>query len=334
MPHTFLNEALKPLKPYLNDPGIIEICVNRPQQVFIERAGVSGMEYFFLEDLSEKRIQQIGERVAQTTSQSVNAATPLLSTELPTGERIQVVLPPAAPEGGSLTIRKQVVRNLRLEDYKVSGALKNITVSQSGLSALEEDLVTLLKDNTEDSIEKFLGKAAQNRVSMVISGGTGSGKTTFLNMLLNEIAETERLITIEDTKELNPPQKNTVSLLYSRNDQGMAKVDAEQLVAASLRMRPDRILIGELRGTETLSFLEAINTGHPGSLTTVHANSPNEAYHRLANLILKSSNGLTKQDILDDLKRSIPLVIQIGHEGVQRGRIKEIFYAPAFTTGE
>jgi type IV secretion system protein VirB11 len=272
----------------------------------------------------------LAERVASATEQSVNSETPLLSAALPTGERFQAILPPAAPDGGAISIRRQVVRDLTLDDYESSGSLGFVRVaSDIGLSEDEETLVQLLR---ERQIKDFLRCAVGARVSIIVSGGTTSGKTTLLNALLKEIPSHERIITIEDTPELRPPNPNALKLVASKNDQGIAQVDLQKLVEASLRMRPDRLLLGELRGVEAFSFLRAVNTGHPGSLTTVHADSPRGAYEALALMVMQSGVKLSKDEILAYLRAVIPIVVQLGRRDGRRV-VTDILYARAHDRG-
>ena len=271
-----------------------EISVNRPGELFVERLGVSSMERVEDAQFTADWIRTLSERVAGSTNQVVNDEHPILSASLPSGERFQCVLPPAAPEGGALSIRKQVIHDIGLDVYQRRGAFEHTRVGrQLPLSAAEEELVVMMQRDF-DAME-FLRAAVRLRVSIVVSGGTSTGKTTFLNALLKEIPDEERIVTIEDTRELKPITPNTVALLASKGDQGRAKVTQQQLLEASLRMRPDRLMLGELRGAEAFSFLQAINTGHPGSLTTVHANSGRSAYERLALMVMQSGMDLKKQ---------------------------------------
>ena len=246
------------------------------------------MERFAVPELTRGAIIQIAERVAAEVAQSVNEETPLLSAAMPHGERFQGVLSPAAPDGGAFSIRKQVISDLTLEDYLRFGALDDVRVSGPKLSAdedvsdLDRELAEKLQDQTAEGVADFLRFAIRNSVTMFISGGTSSGKTTFLNALLKEVPETERVFSIEDTRELKPPQPNYLALLASKGDQGKSRVTIQNLLEAALRLRPDRIFLGEIRGAEAYSFLQAVNTGHPGSLTTLHADSPRGAFERIA----------------------------------------------------
>ena len=323
--HYFLYRALAPLKPFLDDRDVVEISVNRPGQVYVERLGAAHMEFHDIPELTTAEIVNIGERVAASTNQFVSPANPILSAALPTGERIQVVLPPAASDGGTLSIRKQVVSDFTLEDYRDQGSLDEVTVAVGGLSETDEELTGQL---SQKDIYGFIRTAIVNRVSILISGGTSSGKTTFLNACLKSVAEHERIITLEDTRELFPPQKNAVHLLASRGDQGTANVTIQSLLEASLRMRPDRLFVGEVRGAEAFAFLRAINTGHPGSMSTVHADTPLGAYEQLAMMVMQSglSAAYPKADLISYIRQVIPIVIQLRREGGRRG-VSEISFA-------
>ena len=325
--------AFAPLRDFLNAPDTIEICINKPGVVFVERAQAnkSGarMTRHVVRELTGERIRFMAERIAAASYQFINEEEPLLSAALPGGARVQVVLPPAALDGGAIVIRKQVARQLSLANYAASGALRSARVisEADGLSDDEQALCELL---ARDNVETFLREAMRRRVSMMISGGTGSGKTTFLNAVMQEIPSDERIVTIEDTPELMPPQDNHVRLIASRGNQSIARIDPRHLVEASLRMRPDRLLLGEVRGSEALDFLQAINTGHPGSLSTVHANSPRAAYTRLALLVMQNHGGigLSKAEIIETLRTTLPLVVQPGRRDGRPGVVCEIFYDP------
>lgn len=326
----FLDKALERLKPFLSDGRVSEISVNRPGELFVERVGVAGMERVVDQQFSAEWIRTLSERVAGSTNQVVNDERPILSASLPTGERFQCVLPPAAPDGGAISIRKQVIHDIGLDIYKSRGAFDDTKVGrQLRLSAAEEQLAAMMQGDVD--VLQFLRTAVRSRVSIAVSGGTSTGKSTFLNALLKEVPEEERIVTIEDTRELRPITPNTVALIASKGDQGRAKVTPQELLEASLRMRPDRVMLGELRGEEAFSFLQAINTGHPGSLTTVHANSARDAYDRLALMVLQSGVTLRKQEIIDYLKEVIPVVVQLERLPDGRRVVSEIVFTKADT---
>ena len=321
----FLDRAFEPLRGFLDDRHVVEISVNQPGEVYVERLGAIAMERFSLPELTRGEIENIGERVAANSNQFVSASKPLLSAALPTGERIQVVLPPAAPSGGAFSIRKQVINELSLEEYRDLGALDKVSVTSNGLSKIDQELIRLLKSN---KVYEFVTHAIRSRVSILISGGTSSGKTTFLNACLKTIDPGERIITLEDTRELFPPQPNTLNLIASKGDQGTADVTIQHLLEASLRMRPDRLFVGEIRGSEAFAFLRAINTGHPGSMSTVHADTPAGAYEQLVMMMMQSGMGssFSKADLLDYIRMVIPIVIQLKRSGGMRG-VSEIYFS-------
>lgn len=296
---------------------MVEILINRPGEVFVEILGQTAMERHDRPEITADLIRIMAERVAGWSDQSVNEETPLLSAALPTGERFQAILPPAAPDGGAIAIRKQVVRDLTLDDYAKLGAFERARVSQSGaLSDADRTLNTLL---AAGDLLGFLRAAIKARTSILISGGTSTGKTTFLNALLKCVPEDDRIISIEDTRELNPRQMNYVPLVASKGEQGLSRATIQNLLEASLRMRPDRIFLGELRGAEAYAFLRAVNTGHPGSLTTVHADSPDMAYEQLMLMVLQAKLGLKREEIIAYVRAVMPICVQLTREGGFRG---------------
>lgn len=321
----FLNRALAPLRAFLDDPEVVEISVNRPGVVYVERLGAEQMEFHRLDQLTTGEIVNLGERIAAASNQFISVESPLLSANLPSGERIQIVLPPAARDGGAISIRKQIVSNFSLEDYRDNDALTGAVIALGGLSETDRTLIRLLR---EGDIYGFIRTAVARRVSILISGGTSTGKTTFLNACLKSASLQDRIITLEDTRELLPPQPNVVHLIASRGSQGTADVTIQSLLEASLRMRPDRLFVGEVRGSEAFAFLRAINTGHPGSMSTVHADTPLGAYEQLAMMVMQAglSAAYPKVDLISYIQNVIPIVIQLVREGGRR-RVSEIFFA-------
>lgn len=314
---------LEPYSRFLNEEDVIEISVNKPGGIFVERAGKSEMEFYKNEEITRKTIERLAQYIAGQNEQYINSAKPLLSGALPGHERIQMVLSPAAIEGGALSIRKQYIKNITLEEYNDMGAFSFVKKKQTK-SEIGERLSRLLD---QQNYLEFLQVAIKSRISILISGGTNTGKTTFLNACLASIPAHERIITIQDTDELNPPQKNVLKLIASKGKQGVADVTIPELMEASLRLRPDRLLIGELRGEEAFSFLRAVNTGHPGSMTTVHANDPRGAYQQLMLMVLQSSagKGLDREFLEHYIKTVMPVVIQFSRQGEERG-ISEVYY--------
>lgn len=314
---------LKPYAAALADKNVIEISVNRPGGFFVEKAGQADMEYRPNAAVTKESIETFAQYIAAKNNQYVNTAKPLFSGTLPTHERIQIVLSPSAAEGGAISIRKQYVQNISLDEYAKLGAFNNVKPA-SAQNTLAAQLSRLLDAK---NYVAFIKQAIKSKISLLISGGTNTGKTTFLNACLREIPAGERIITIEDTRELNPPQTNVLKLLASKGDQGTADVTIGDLLEASLRLRPDRILIGELRGSEAFAFLRAINTGHPGSMTTVHANDTAGAYQQLELMALQSAAGksLSREFLEKYIKTVMPVVIQLAKRGKERG-VEQIYY--------
>ena len=312
----FLRLSCEPIRQWLENPKIIEIMVNRPGEVWVEELGCPELRSFAVPALTRDEIRTIAERIAAFTRQAVNEETPLLSAAMPHGERSQGVLAPASPQGGAFSIRKQVISDLGLDDYVALGAFDGVNVrgvktEPDDISELDRALLTKPEDPSPRARAEFLKFAVRNAVTMIISGGTSSGKTTFLNALLKEVPFSERVISIEDTRELKPPHPNYLELLASKGDQGKSRVTVQDLLEASLRLRPDRIFLGEIRGAEAFTFLQAINTGHPGSLTTLHADSTEGAFERIALATLQAGLGLTRSEILDYARFVVPIVVQL-----------------------
>jgi len=313
----FLDRALAPIRPWLDDDQVVEICANGPGEVWVERFGQSAMERHEVAALTETAIGHLAERIAGHSGQSVNEEHPLLSAALPTGERFQGVMPPATTSGGAFAIRKQVIKEMGLDDYRKLGSFdKVVTVDEGALSDVDRRLCEYLDTGR---LEDFIRLAVVNRYSILLAGGTSSGKTTFLNAILKEVPAEERIITIEDTREVKPVQKNYLPLVASKGDQGEARVTVETLLQASMRLRPDRIFLGEIRGAEAYSFLRAINTGHPGSITTVHADSPAGAFEQLALMVMQAGLGLRRDEIVGYIRSVLPIVIQQTKIGGWRG---------------
>ncbi len=234
---------------------------------------------------------------------------------LPDGSRVQIVAPPATRSAMAFAFRKHVVAELGLGDYLRNGAFAQ-TSFRIGKEAELNPMPA--PADSPDGHAAFLAEAVRERRNILISGGTSSGKTTLLNALMREIPADDRLILIEDTPELRLGHANAVGLLATKGEQGEARVKADDLLQAALRMRPDRIIVGELRGSEAYTFLRAVNTGHPGSLTTIHADSPDRAIEQLALIVLQSGTQLTRQDIVHYIRSVVDLVVQLERRDGQR----------------
>ncbi len=312
--NVYLGAFLAPLAPWLSRPEVTDLLVNAPGEVWVETA-VEGMRREAAVGLDETTLQRLVRQIAAYGSQGVNREQPLLSATLPDGARVQVVAPPATRGGTVLAVRKHLISDLSLEELSGSGLFNR---PEGGAGAESDDEVLADRLNNGDRLG-FLREAVRRRKTIVISGGTGSGKTTLLNALVKEIDASERLVVIEDAAEVRLDHPNSVGLIAVRGDMGEARVDADALLAASLRLRPDRILLGELRGSEAFAFLRAVNSGHPGSITTIHADSPAGALDQIGLLALTSGLDLGWDKVQAYVSRVIDVVVQIERtEGVRR----------------
>lgn len=283
-----------PLERLLADDTVSDIMVNGPQQVYVERAG--RMELTDMSFRDDGHVLNIATRIVSAAGRRVDETTPLVDARLPDGSRINVTIPPLALDGPTLTIRKFPKDELHLADL----------VARSSMSP---------------AMAAFLRLAAKMRLNLLISGGTGSGKTTLLNAISREIPASERIVTIEDAAELRLQQPHVVRLeTRPPTIEGLGEITMRHLFRNSLRMRPDRIIIGEVRGDEAFDLLQAMNTGHDGSMSTLHANSPREALTRLENMIAMSGIALPVAFIRQQMKDAIHLVVQIARmrDGVRR----------------
>ncbi len=322
-----LQWVLTPLHEYLSAPGVSELCINRPGEVFIESG--AGWRREAAPHLDWPWCRRFAKLVANYTRQRIDESSPLLSASLPTGERVQIVLPPATTQGtAAITIRRPSSEVWSIETLAKRGIFRPLQQRAARNLSVQEELTALLAAGDH---EGFMRRAVLTRQNILVSGPTGSGKTTWTKALIREIPSDERLITIEDAAELVLDRHpNHVRLFYSKDDQGLARVHPKQLLESCLRMRPDRILLAELRAEEAFDYLRNVNSGHPGSITSVHAGSCALAFEQLVLLIKQSVAGreLARHDIKHLLRLLIDVVIQFGVEKQQR-HIKEIWYAPA-----
>jgi len=312
---TQLRLALKPFAAYLDQKDVSELCVNVPGELWVERSGQVKMERIEDDTISSKNLMRLAKLLAGLTDQSVNEENPLLSTRLPTGERVQFVTQPASPKGVAVSIRKQTMVDLTLDDYEKFGAFETIKANLNKEQEVNDQLRVLLD---KGDIKAFIDMAVKTKKNIIVSGGTSTGKTTFLNALMKSMSPDERIITIEDTAEVEPPHGNWLSMLASKGGQGTAKVDIQDLLEASLRLRPDRIFLGELRGKEAFSFLRAVNTGHPGSISTVHADTPDGAIEQIAMMVMQADLGMEHAQIMSYIKSIIDVIIQWRRIGGKR----------------
>jgi type IV secretion system protein VirB11 len=299
------------IAPYLKEPGVTEITINKPGEIFVER--YDGWHRVAMPNLTFDRARQFCTAIVNesNTGQSITNAHPLVSFTFSSGQRAQFVIPPAcAPGTLSITIRVPSDRNFTLEQYRESGFFEKLSNKNETLSDHDKELIAL--KNNGDYAE-FFSKAVHYHKNIVVAGATGSGKTTFMKSLVNHISHQERLVTIEDARELFLTQPNVVHLLYSKGGQSIAKVSAKDCMEACLRMKPDRILLAELRGDEAFFFIRNCASGHPGSITSCHAGSTNQAWDQLALMVKASPEGagLEFSIIKELLKLTIDVMVHI-----------------------
>ena len=301
----YLSAYLAPFQQWLSDENVTEILVNQPGEVWTESAGQAGMVRHDAPGIDDVLLGRLAAQVARFSHQGINRERPLLSAVLPTGERIQIVGPPATRRHFALSIRRHRLLDVPLTAYERDAktcASKPWHERAQGASDIE-----------------FLSQAVRGGATILISGGTSSGKTTFLNALLREVPDHERVILVEDTPEIRLGNRNGVGLIAVKGETGEARVTTDDLLQAALRLRPDRIVLGELRGGEAVSFLRAINTGHPGSFSTIHANSPQGALEQLALMVMQSGLGLSRLDTIAYVRSVVDLIVQLDRQGGQRG---------------
>jgi pilus assembly protein CpaF len=276
--------GLGPIEALVNDVAITEIMVNGPNQVFIEQKGKLTLSTVQFD--SEDQLRRIIDRIVSSIGRRIDESSPMVDARLKDGSRVNVIIPPLSLNGPVLTIRK-----FSKDPYKIADLIKFGTVT--------------------DPMAQFVRSCVRARLNMLVSGGTGSGKTTTLNVLSSFIPEEERVVTVEDAAELQLNQEHVVTL-ESRpaTVEGRGKIAIRDLVVNALRMRPDRIVVGECRGGEALDMLQAMNTGHDGSLTTIHANSPRDSLNRLETLVLMAGAELPSRAIREQISSAINVIVQ------------------------
>ena len=274
-----------PIEPLLRDAGISEVMVNAPDTVFYEKEGRLYLSSVRFRD--DQHIMRIVERIVAPLGRRVDESSPMVDARLPDGSRVNIIIPPVAPKSPTVTIRKFRADKMTMNDLVATGALTN-------------------------DLAEFFRACVQAKLNIIISGGTGSGKTTMLNALSAFIPDTERIVTIEDPTELQLQQGHVVTLeARPASLEGRGEVTQRDLVRNALRMRPERIIVGEVRGAEAFDMLQAMNTGHEGSLGTVHANTPRDALARIENMVLMAGFELPVKAIREQMQSAIHLVIQI-----------------------
>lgn len=301
----YLAAYLAPFRPFLERADVSEILVNQPGELWIEAAGRPTMEQIDAPEIDDRLLKRLAEQVARVTCQGISREQPLLAATLPGGARVQFVGPPATRKHWALSIRRHRLVDVPLSAWVPRGTAQGEQAAEAAACREADPLGWLVEQ-------------VRRRRTILISGGTSSGKTTFLNALLREVGTDERIVLVEDTPEIRVAAPNALGLVAVRGEMGEARVDADDLLQASLRLRPDRIVLGELRGREAITFLRAINTGHPGSFSTIHANSCAGALEQLALMVMQAGIGLGRADTLDYARSVVDIVVQLGRQAGER----------------
>ena len=292
---------------YMSSPEVTEICINRPGEVYLETN--TGWRRLEVPSLTFDRARQFCTAVVNesNTGQRITDADPVVSLTFPTGQRAQFVIPPACDPGKvSITIRLPAKQSRTLQQYEDQGFFAEIVEQTGEISEHDRELLELKRAR---DYAGFFKKAVAYRKNVVVSGATGSGKTTFMKSLVDHIPPDERLVTIEDARELFIPQPNVVHLLYSKGGQSTSNVTAKSCMEACLRMKPDRIILAELRGDESFYFIRNCASGHPGSITSCHAGSTEQTWDQLALMVKASNEGAGLE--FDTIKRLLMMTIDI-----------------------
>jgi type IV secretion system protein VirB11 len=313
---------LSPLMPWLMNPHVSELMINSPRELFVETHGQ--MNCHQVPELTPLYLQRLFQMIANESNQRLDEAHPLLSGNLYNGLRVQLITPPVSLHH-TLAIRKASTTHLTLDDYESQGFYKSMRpfeLNHNINNLMDEHDLKLLQFYKAQRWHEFIKMAVARRKNIIVSGGTSSGKTTYLKACLEAIALDERLILLEDTRELKTPHPNQVSLLASKGNQGKASVDMQTLLQATLRLRPDRLIMGEIRGAEIMDFVMACSTGHEGSITSIHANNPRIAMHRMVGLY-KQNNvpSMRDEEIRAELNSVIDIIIQVHKTKTQREAI-------------
>lgn len=337
-----LDLRLATIQALLDDPEVTEITINRPGTVRVERG--SSWETLEMPAIDHAWCDDLAKLLANFSDQHITSAKPLLGAELPGGQRVQIVAPPAVAAGTvSVTIRRPPQQVLTVGQLIDGGAFTDTRCEQSVLlcgdertrleAALSDDDQTLLDLFRKRDWAAFLQQAVLCRKNIVSSGATSSGKTTLGNALAALIPHDERVITVEDVAEMRLPHPNQVNLFYPKGGNGVSQLVPRDLLEAVLRMRPDRVLLAELRGDETFFFIQnVLNSGHPGTITTVHATRAKLVFKRLALMIKGSAEGggIDMPDILDTLYALVDVVAQMKRTPSGRRVVSEVYFDPAF----
>ena len=322
-----LTHYLKVFEPFFALPNVTELCINRPGELWVEQAG--RFARYELPELTIEYLGQFARLVAESNQREISREHPTLSSVLPNRLRVQFVVEPACEAGSFIcSIRQHAVQATQLSDYFRPELIRLIKPTNSADVPTLENSELLAAYHAND-FDTFLRLAVLHRKNIIISGGTSTGKTTFLNSLLDIIPLHERLITIETDREVHSAHPNAVHLLAAEEGLSVANITMLGLLKAALRLRPDRILVSELRAEEAFPYLRAINSGHPGSITTLHADSPLSCFDQLAFMVMQGHSVLSRQELIAYIRSIINVVVQIKRSPTGQRYISEIYFDDA-----
>jgi type IV secretion system protein VirB11 len=309
----YLRTYLQPFAQWLERDDVNEIVVNRPGEVWIEVAGAAQMQRVETPVVTDELLERLAGQIARASFQGVSRQHPLLAATLPNGARVQMVAPPATRNHWALAIRRHMAIELELEAFD-AGPIERRDQVQERLAA---------NIQAQRAPIAYLRNAVWERRTILISGGASSGKTTFLNSLMKLVPWHERVIVVEDTPEIAVRQPNCLGLVAVKGEMGEAQVSVDDLLQASLRLRPDRLIVGEIRGKEAATFLRAVNIGHPGSFTTVHASSTRGALEQIALMVMQGGSPAPRSETIAYAASVVDIIVQLSRRGGVR-RIEDI----------
>lgn len=309
----YLRTYLQPFAEWLERDDVNEIIVNRPGEIWIEVAGAAQMQRIVSEAITDQLLERLAGQIARASSQAVSRQHPLLAATLPNGARVQMAGPPATRRHWALAIRRHLTIDLELEAFDAGPIEQPQHMHERGAADADARHAPIA----------YLRQAVAERRTILISGGTSSGKTTFLNSLLKLVPPHERVIVVEDTPEIAVRQPNCLGLVAVKGEMGEAQVGVDDLLQASLRLRPDRLIVGEIRGKEAATFLRAVNTGHAGSFTTVHASSTRGALEQIALMVMHGGWPAPRSETIAYAASVVDVIVQLSRRGGVR-RIENI----------
>ena len=323
MHDTMLDVMLDPFKEWLQDNTVTEIMLNTPQLCWVEKQGI--ISSYNITELTDYYLQSLFRLIANFNKATLNLKQPLLSGSLLDGSRVQLVIPPIS-KYHTIAIRKQTLSSIRLQDLIATGFFANVADSKC-VARLENSNGLLKNLYRSGKWVEFINLAIMSKKNIMISGGTSSGKTTFLNACLQAIPHNERIISVEDTREIQMPHQNQINLKTMQSNSATALISIQDLIQCCLRLRPDRIIVGEIRGKEIVDFLTACNTGHAGSITTIHASNLQMAKLRMLQMYkLNNVPAMTDQDIMREIDSVVDIIIQLERHNVRGREISSIYF--------